>query len=687
LWLEDIEDLKALEWVHQQNETTARRLTAGPEYDALHADALAVLNSASRIPAVEPRGGYLYNFWQDADHPRGLYRRTTIDELKRENPRWETVLDLDVLSATEGKPWAFGGAIWRRPDETRCLIALSPGGGDAVELREFDAVTKQFVEQGFVVPTAKSRVAWCDADTLYVATDFGSGSVTESGYARIVKRWNRGTPLSAAQTLHEAPVTSVWAVAQRLGSAEAPIHLVTEALTFWTASFHQIQADRLVPLSIPESATVVEALNGQLVIWLKHDWQSGARSFTSGSVIVADPAALRGEKGSIDLVVQGGGHVVVQDVRVAPDGIYVTLLDNVRGRLDRVTARDGEWMRETIAFPENGAVEIVGVNEDTGETWVKYESFTVPPTLYHVGWREARPEKIKAQAPTFHGDRFEAQQFWCKSADGTRVPYFVVGPKGMAFDGTHPVWMFSYGGFENSLTPSYSGSYESLHGVYGKLWLERGGVFVLANIRGGGEFGPAWHTSVLKKNHYKCFEDFEAVARDLVDRTITTPQRLGIEGRSNGGLLVAATMLRHPELYGAVVCGNPLLDMKRYHRLLAGASWMAEYGDPDAPDEWAYLSQYSPYQNVRDGMKLPPIMFYTSTRDDRVHPGHARKMAAKMKAMGYTVDYYENTEGGHHGSVTSEQLATRVARTYAFLWENLGRPKAGSTRSAGEVGR
>jgi prolyl oligopeptidase len=250
----------------------------------------------------------------------------------------------------------------------------------------------------------------------------------------------------------------------------------------------------------------------------------------------------------------------------------------------------------------------------------------------------------------------------------------------MAFDGSHPVWMFSYGGFENSLTPSYSGSYEQLHGVYGKLWLERGGVFVLANIRGGGEFGPKWHTSVLKENHYKCFEDFEAVARDLVTRKITEPARLGIEGRSNGGLLVAATMLRHPELYGAVVCGNPLLDMKRYHRLLAGASWMAEYGNPDVAEEWEYIGRYSPYQNVRDGSKLPPIMFYTSTRDDRVHPGHARKMAAKMEALGYRVDYYENTEGGHHGSVTSEQLATRVARTYAFLWEKLGGSEKAGTR-------
>ncbi len=672
LWLEEIEDPRALAWVAEQNEATARRLTARPEYAALYGDALAVLNSTSRLPAVEPHGGYLYNFWQDEAHPRGLYRRTTAEELRKENPQWETVIDVDALAASEGRAWAFGGATWRRPDETRCLILLSPGGGDAGEWREFDAEEKAFVTDGFVVPVAKSRVAWCEADALYVATDFGPGTLTDSGYPRIVKRWQRGTPLSAAETLHEAPADSVWALAQRLGSGAQAIHLVTEGRTFWTRKFFQIVGDERVRLEIPETASVVDALEGRLVIWLKEDWKQGGEEFAAGSVIVAEPSALRGGAGAIERVVAGSGRVVVQDVHAGRDGIFVAMLDNVRGRLDRFTAgAEGGWHGATIAFPENGALEVAGVDEATGEAWVEYESFTTPPTLYRVSGDGGAVERVKAQAPTFDGTRFEARQFWCTSADGTQVPYFVVGPKGMAFDGTWPVWMFSYGGFENALTPSYSGSYEELHGVYGKLWLERGGVFVLANIRGGGEFGPQWHRAALKENHYKSFEDFEAVARDLAERKITTPARLGIEGRSNGGLLVTATMLRHPELYGAIVCGNPLVDMQRYHRLLAGASWMAEYGNPDVPEEWAYLGKYSPYQNLRDGMTLPPVMFYTTTRDDRVHPGHARKMAARMAAMGYAVDYYENTEGGHHGSVTSEQLATRVARTFAFLWEKL----------------
>lgn len=676
LWLEDIQGAKALDWVRQRNDTTAQRLTARADYAPLYRDALAALNSASRVPEVTSHGAHLYNFWQDATHVRGIYRRTTPVEFRKENPRWETVLDIDALARREGKPWAFNGAIWRRPDETRCLIRLSPGGGDAVEVREFDPEKLEFVPSGFFLPSAKSAVAWRDADSVYVGTDFGPDSLTESGYPRLVKIWQRGTPLGAAQLLHSADPKSVRVSARRHGSGAEAIHLIRENLTFWTSKSFQRLDGKSHELAVPPTANIVDAFGGRLVIWLKQDWTVQGKSFTAGSVVIADPAALRGGAGRIDVVVPSAPRLVVRDVDVVPDGILVTVLDNVRGRLYRFVPAGGAtgngWMRQAIPFPDHGTLKVVSTNDDTGDAWVQYESFTTPPALYHVPAGNTVAEKIKAQAPTFDGTRFEAQQHWATSADGTKIPYFVVGPKGMKLDGSNPVWMFSYGGFENALTPAYSGSYEDLKGAYGKLWLERGGVFVLANIRGGGEFGPSWHTSVLKEKHFKCFEDFEAVARDLAARKITSPAKLGIEGRSNGGLLVAATMLRHPELYGAVVCGNPLVDMSRYHRLLAGASWVAEYGHPDKPEEWAYLSDYSPYQKVRHDQKLPPIMFYTSTLDDRVHPGHARKMMAKMEAQGHAVDYYENTEGGHHGSVTNEQLATRLARTYAFLWEKLG---------------
>jgi prolyl oligopeptidase len=674
LWLEEIDAPPALDWVKAHNEATERTLTATPDYAALYRDALAVLDAASRVPDVVQRGGYLYNLWQDRDHPRGLYRRTTRAEFRRAEPKWETVLDVDALAKTEGRPWAFGGAVWLPPENRRCLIRLAPGGGDAVEVREFDAVQKAFVADGFFLPTAKSRVTWRDADTLYVATDFGAGSLTKSGYPRSVKRWTRGTPLAAAAGLHTGAEGSVSTEARRVRAPEGDVDLVSEGLTFWTQQHYQIVGGALRPLALPPTARIVGGFRGRLVLWLKEDWRTGGVRYPSGAVLVADAAALRGEAGRIDQVVEPTAHAVVKGVQPTPAGILVAALDDVRGRLLRFTpaaAGAAGWTRTTVAFPDNGSIDIKTTDDESGDAVVEFQSFLTPPSLHAVAAGSDEPVRLRSQAPAFDGGRFEVAQYWTASADGTRVPYFVVMPKGLKRDGTAPTWMFSYGGFENALTPSYSGSYEKLSGAYGKLWLERGGVFVLANIRGGGEFGPAWHTSVLKENHFKCFEDFEAVARDLAARKITSAAHLGIEGRSNGGLLVAATMLRHPELYGAVVCGNPLVDMRRYHRLLAGASWVAEYGDPDVPEQWTFLASYSPYQRVQAGAKLPPVMFYTSTRDDRVHPGHARKMAAKMESLGHAVEYYENTEGGHHGSVTNAQLATRLARTYAFLWAKL----------------
>ena len=670
LWLEDIESPRALEWVRQQDEATAARL-AGPGYDALYRDALAVLDSSTRIPEVTQRGGYLYNLWKDRDHPRGIFRRATLAEFSREPVHWESVLDVDALAKAEGKPWTFGGAVWLPPENRLCLIRLSPGGGDAAEIREFDAGKLAFVEGGFVVPAAKSQVAWRDADTLYIATDFGPGSLTSSGYPRFAKRWSRGTPLAAATTLYGCDAASVGASATRLRSGGGDIDILTEKLTTWTSRFFQILDGRLPALDLPPTAIVVDAFRGRLVIWLKADWIFAGADYRAGSLVLADPAALRGGTGGVELLLAPGAHEVVEKVGVTSAGIYVATLDNVRGRFQRFVAGREGWARVPIAFPDNGALTIMSAEPDTGEAFVQFESFTAPPTLYHLAAGSDQPQKLKAQSPAFDGDRFATEQHWAASADGTKVPYFIVAERGRKRDGTAPVWMFSYGGFEIALTPAYSGSYEDLYGAYGKLWLERGGVFVLANIRGGGEFGPSWHLAATKENHHRAFEDFEAFVRELFERDVTSPAHLGIEGRSNGGLLVASLMLRHPELYGAVVCGNPLLDMRRYSRLLAGASWMGEYGDPDIPAEWAYIREYSPYQRLRPGMTLPPVMFYGTTRDDRVHPGHARKMAAKMEAMGYRVDFYENTEGGHHGSVTNEQLATRLARTYGFLWAHL----------------
>ena len=668
LWLEDIDSPAALKWVSQQNAITQRHLARQPGYASLYNDALTILTSTSRIPQVEQHGGYFYNLWQDPEHPRGLFRRTTLAELAKPDPRWELLIDIDALSKTENRLWAFGGANFLAPDNKRCLIALAPGGGDAAELREFDVESKQFVADGFILPAVKSAVSWHDANTLYVATDFGPDSLSRSGYARIVKVWQRGTPLASAVTLSEAqPDSMSMSVQVEHVHNDKAIEILDEKLTFWTSRYSLIVDGKPQPLELPATVSIHGAYQGRLVLWLKEDWQVGGNIYPAGAVLLFDPL----QSGSIEQVVAPDAHSNVVGVAATPNALLVSTLDDVRGQLKRYTRGTAGWEFTRVPFPDNGALAVQSVDDVSGAAMVQFQTFLTPPGLYFVAPDGSAVTLLKQQAPSFDGSRFEVSQHWTKSADGTAIPYFVVAAKNIKMDGKNPVWMFSYGGFENSLTPSYSGSYEDLHGAYGKLWLERGGVFVLANIRGGGEFGPAWHTSALKENHVRAFEDFEAVAADLAKTGLSSAKHIGIEGRSNGGLLFSATMLRHPELYGAVVCGNPLIDMQRYSKLLAGASWIGEYGDPEIAGQWRYISSYSPYQKVRPGMALPPVMFYSTTRDDRVHPGHARKMAAKMKAMHYRVEYFENVEGGHHGPVVTAQLATRIARTYAFLWEHL----------------
>ena len=673
-WLEDIDGARSMEWVAQQNDVTAKRLAALPQYAGLYRDAMAVLNASSRVPEVRQHGAWLYDLWQDPDHPRGVWRRTTLAEFRKPGTHWETLLDIDALSKQEGTRYAFSGAEFLAPDDRRALVRLAPGGGDADEVREFDVETKAFVADGFRLPVAKSNVTWRDADTVYVGTDFGPGSLTRSGYARLVKVWHRGTPLSAAEPLYEGSVDSVSVSVRRVEvPGGAPLDILNEGLTTWTARRQLLVDGKPQPLDLPPSARIAGGYQGELVLWLKADWTHAGRTWPAGAILLAPPGALQGQGGALEAVFLPDVHAIVRGVESTRTGILLTLLDNVRGRLKRFSRDAHGWHQAAVPFPDNGAIDVVSVDADVGDAIVRYESFLVPPSLWHVPAGAGKPQLLKSQAASFDASRFKVTQYWATSADGTRVPYFVVGGKHMRFDGENPVWMFSYGGFEESLTPSYSGSYEDMHGAYGKLWLERGGVFVLANIRGGGEFGPAWHTAALKANHVKAFEDFEAVAADVAKRRIASARHIGIEGRSNGGLLVSSTMLRHPELYGAVVCGNPLIDMQRYNKLLAGASWEGEYGNPDKPEDWAFISQYSPYQRLQPNMPLPPVMFYSTTRDDRVHPGHARKMAAKMEDEGYAVDYFENTEGGHHGPVVTEQLATRVARTFAFLWSHVGR--------------
>ena len=633
LWLESVDDPRALAWVAEQNERTRRELASTPGFDEMQAQARAALDTRSRVPNVDYHGGMLYNLWRDPEHPRGIYRRTTLDGLPK--GQWTTVLDIDAMSKRDDKRWVFKGMNCLEPDETRCLVSLSAGGGDAVEIREFDTRTLDFVAGGFVIPEARTSVSWVDEDTLLVATDYGPGTLSSSGFPLIAKLWKRGTPLSAAKTVHRVTSDSMRVQVRRTGG----INLVQESLSFWTSKSYRLDGESLRPVDIPESATISGVRDGRLIVRLFDDWR-----FPAGSVVSV------GEDG-VRLVAARSSSSVVSDVDVSTGAVYVTMLENVQGRL----YRDGTL----IPFPDFGALSVMTIDSASGDALVEFETFLTPPALYLV--RNGRAEKILEQEPTFDASGLEVRQQWATSEDGTRIPYFVVGRKAMKRDGSNPTHIFSYGGFRNALTPSYSGSYESHYGAYGKLWLGRGGVFVLANIRGGGEFGPAWHSSVLKENRHKVYEDFEAVALDLIRTGITSPKHIGIEGRSNGGLLTLAAITRHPELYGAAISGSPLADMQRYRVMSAGAIWEAEYG----------AAPYSPYHEFRRGVAYPPLFVYCSTRDDRVHPGHARKIVAKLLEQGHQVWYFENVEGGHSASSTSEQLAYRIALSYAHLWRSL----------------
>lgn len=669
LWLEEVDGQKALAWVEKTNLKTVKSLGTGELYNSLYDDALSALNSKDKLPNITQKGNWVYNYHKAEEHPRGIYRRSTLDSFNSAKPAWQTVLDIDKMSKQDNIKWVFHGMTCLKPLNEKCYIELSPGGGDANELREFDAKTLEFVDGGFQLPTSKMRVSWMDQNHLFVASDFGEGTMTDSGYPRIIKIWQRGTPIEKAKNIFETDTTSVLTYASRYRSERGDIDLIIEGLTFWKNRYFQLLDDKPLPLALPESASVIDAINGQLVVKLNDDWTFNDSDYKQGSVVLVAPKVLRGEAGEITLLIEATSNSVVEEVTVTSKSILVVVLEDVKSKVYQYKRLKSGWHASDVALPKSGKISIEASNDRSGEFFARYEGFLTPPTLYMVDAALKVKVALK-QSSTFDASQFKVEQYFVDSNDGTKVPYFVVMNKNTKLNGMNPTSMFSYGGFRVSLTPSYSGSYEDLNGAYGKMWLERGGVFVLANIRGGGEYGPAWHSAALLSNRHKAYEDFEAIAQDLFKRKITSAKHLGIEGRSNGGLLVGAAMVRRPDLFGAVICGVPLLDMQRYHKLLAGASWVAEYGDPDTAD-WDFIKAYSPYQNVDEDIDYPPTFFFTSTRDDRVHPGHARKMVAKMAAQGHKVDYYENTEGGHKGSSTSEQLAKRIAMGYTHLWQNL----------------
>ncbi len=676
LWLENVDGEQALDWVRASNAVSQKELEAAPDFQAIHQRLLKILDSNARIPFVSKIGAHYYNFWRDAKQVRGIWRRTTLAEYRKAEPAWETVLDLDALAAAEKENWVWKGADCVHPTYDRCLLRLSRGGGDAVVVREFDVVTKAFVAEGFQLPEAKSDAVWADRDRLFVATDFGpvfgpelsTGSLTDSGYPRIVREWRRGTPLADAVPVFAGAKEDVASGAMVVDSGGHHRELIRRAVTFFSGESWLRVGGEFQRLNLPDDAEV-GFWQDQLTVQLRTDWAIGGSVHPGGSLLVIGIADFLAGGREFASLYTPGPRKSLSGVAGLKTALIVNELDKVRSRLYRLQPVDGRWTRTAIEAPAFGTLGVSAVDDDESDDyWLTVTDFLTPTSLYYarLGASLDQPgrEQLKSLPGYFDAQGLEISQHEVKSKDGTLVPYFQVSKQGLKLDGSNPTLLYGYGGFEVSMQPGYSAG-------LGASWLEKGGVYVLANIRGGGEFGPGWHQAALKANRQRAYDDFIAIAEDLARRKLTSPKHLGIQGGSNGGLLMGVMLTQRPDLFGAVVCQVPLLDMRRYNQLLAGASWMGEYGNPDLPEEWAWIVRYSPYQNLKKDGKYPRVLFTTSTRDDRVHPGHARKMAARMAEQGHDFLYYENIEGGHGGAANNQQQAYMNALAYTFLWKQL----------------
>jgi len=661
LWLEDVHGQKPLAWVRQENARALQVLASDPDYAHDYADMLKLLDADDRIPLGSLDHGYVFNFWQDAANPKGVWRRTTISDYANPSPHWELLLDIDKLSADEHESWVFKGTDCT-PSLTRCLVSLSRGGGDAVVVREFDLASKSFVKDGFTLPEAKSSVSFVDDNTILFATDFGKGSLTTSGYPRITKIWHRGQAIADAKTLMEGKAEDVAVTPTVLRTADVTVPLVTRAPSFFETEYFIVGADgKLEKVAVPLSAILQGVSSGQLVFTLREEWKpENGKTLAQGS-LVAFPLADAGKPAPAVLYAPGP-RSSVEEVSTGRNTVYAAIYDNVIGSIHAFRFDDGTWHDTKLDLPPGGATHVVSANDFGPESQFTFEGFLTPTTLYADAGSD-HPKAIKSLPARFDASGLVSEQHEAKSADGTMVPYFVVRPANAK--GPIPTILYGYGGFEISQTPRYWAS-------VGKLWLTRGGAVAIANIRGGGEFGPAWHDAALKVHRQRAFDDFAAVAADLEKRGVSTPKQLGIMGGSNGGLLVSTVMTQHPELLGAVVCQVPLIDMIRYTHIGAGASWIGEYGDPADPGMRDAILKYSPYQNVKADRKYAPVFFVTATSDDRVTPVHARKMAAKMLSQGHDVLFFENTEGGHAAAADHRQAAEMWALTFVYLKQKLG---------------
>jgi len=667
LWLQEIESQQSLDWIQLRNSDSLGKLEGDPRYQPLRQAVVENYTADDRIPYVSIANGHVDNFWQDRAHVKGIWRRTTLASYTTDKPAWQTLLDIDALAREEDEDWVYKGRTCLGPDYDLCLVRLSRGGKDAVEIREFDVLEQKFVAGGFFLPEAKTRIDWLDEEHLLVATQFGPNTLTTSGYPRLLKKWRRGTKLVDAELLFTASETDVSVAPFTVTRAEGSFSFLSHAPAFFRNEIYSVAPDGgLQKVPLPVDADFQGVFANKLVASMRTDWVIDGRTFKAGSLISIDRQSSLDQGKAINpqTVIAPSGDRAIKAVSLGYDAIYVSLMENVDGLLLELKPTDASgWVERKVVLPAKGSIDL-RANDPIGNlVMLNYQSFLTPSSLYLMD-QGGEPTVIKSMPQRFAAEQFVSEQHFAISRDGTRVPYYVVASKNLLHDGNAPVYLSAYGGFEISLTPTYMNA-------LGIEWLRAGGVFVRANLRGGGEYGPSWHKAAVKENRQRAFDDFIAVAEDLIARKITSPQKLAIRGRSNGGLLVAAVMVQRPDLFGAVICAVPLIDMLRYHKLFAGASWMAEYGNPDIPEEAAYIARYSPWQNVQMDVAYPDIFFWTNMRDDRVHPSHARRMAAKMLAQEHDVLYYENTEGGHGGGADPLARAHATALELVFLMQRL----------------
>lgn len=657
LWLEDVESPKSLDWVKDRNATTLTRLESDPRFATFQEDALSILNAQDKLSYVGIRGEYVYNLWTDENAVRGLWRRMPYADYVAGKDQWELLLDIDKLGKEEGKSWVYKGVSCLAPDYNRCIMRLSDGGKDAMYLREFDLSTKTFIEDGFSLGEAKGSVTWVNKDELLIVSAFNENERTDSGYGRIIKRWKRGQAYADAVNVLEAKQDDVFLFPLRFG-AENPTFILQIGKTFYESDYYLYDNGSATKLDLPNDIGIEALLHGQLIALLRSD----GFGFKQGDLIALD---LNDLSAPAKAVFTPSAKQSIRGIsQYGKNKLVMLMLEDVKGQAKLLDYQQGKWQATPVALPEKGTAGLMTSDDTFERAMFIYEDFLTPESIY-VQEGNQSPSVIKRSPKRFNADDLAFEQRFATSKDGTQVPYFIVHKKDIKLDGKNPTLLYGYGGFEISLTPNYSS-------LLGKLWLEKGGVYVLSNIRGGGEYGPAWHQAALKLNRQRAYDDFFAIAEDLIAKQYTSPEHLAIKGGSNGGLLMGAAFTQRPDLFNGVVCAVPLLDMLRYHTLLAGASWMAEYGNPEDPEMRAFIKTYSPYQNLHKDKTYPEVLFITSTKDDRVHPGHARKMAAKMMEMGHPILYFENMEGGHAASADNRQVAARLSMEYVYLWQKVG---------------